>query len=91
MDTSETEIEPLASKEPLAGKKPSADKKPLAHKEFIAVTDEILYQNPALIERLVPYHVDRTCRRLEVDPLRYTPADLQTAVGNVHNGRTIYE
>ena len=46
-------------------------------KEFIAVTDEYLYQAPDIFAHLVPYQVDRPCRRLASDPLAITPADLQ--------------
>ena len=46
-------------------------------REFIPVTDDMLYDNPALFERLVPYHVDRPCRRLASKPLHLTPADIQ--------------
>ena len=59
-------------------------------KEFIPVTDEMLYNNPQLLERLIPYHVDRPCLRLLEQPLRQTPADVQTdfdgkPTGNSHH------
>ena len=46
-------------------------------REFIPVTDDMLYDNPALFERLVPYHVDRPCRHLASRPLHLSPADVQ--------------
>ncbi len=42
-------------------------------REFIAVTDDLLYANPQLRARLVPYGVDLPCRRLAVSPLHDTP------------------
>lgn len=46
-------------------------------KEFIAATDDYLYESADIFNHLVPYQVGRPCRRLTVDPLEITPADLQ--------------
>jgi hypothetical protein len=46
-------------------------------KEFIAVTDDYLYETPNIFAHLVPFSINRPCRRLATEPLAITPADLQ--------------
>ncbi len=49
-------------------------------KEFVPVSDESLDQAPDLFNRLVPYHMDYTCRRLYAQSFELTPADLQVQI-----------
>ena len=49
-------------------------------KEFVPVSDEILDDAPDLFNRLVPYHMDYTCRRLYAQSFELTPADLQVQI-----------
>ena len=60
-------------------------------REFIPVTDDMLYNNPQLFEQLIPYHIDRPCRRLQAKPLHLTPADLQSDGACPAGGQTANE
>lgn len=69
---------------------------PLTTREFVAVTDDMLYDHPELFTQLIPYHVDRPCRRLASTPLWQTPADIQKVTtklttGSSHKGTGIHE